>query len=100
MTTMTDAPTAERVVVYADGFGRWYARVDFTEPVGPHFMLHHQERLRAKARRAIRRQIVLRQSQPVPPVRLEVADDLFRHGTSPDHMNQWWSITYREKETN
>lgn len=97
MTTITSTPTAEQTVVYADGFGRWYARVDLPEPVGPDFMLRHQERLRAKARRAIRRQLSLRQEQPLPPIRVERVEDLLRRGTDPDHMNQWWSITYRER---
>lgn len=97
MTTATETPIAEQVVVYADGFGLWYARVDFTEPVGPVFLLQHHERLRAKARRAIRRQLSLRQEQPLPPIRVERVEDLLRRGTDPDHMNQWWSITYRER---
>lgn len=102
MSTITRTPHStianEHVVLYADGFGRWYARIDFTEPVTDVFLLEHHERLRAKARRAIRRQLSMRQTADLPPVPVEVTQDLFRQATAPDHMNLWWSITYAEKE--
>lgn len=86
------------VTTYADGHGRWYARLDLDSPVGPDWMERNIDSLRQKARRAIRTEIKARQADPVGTVRVEVAEDLWRHGQSPDHMNQWRSITYRERD--
>lgn len=90
--------TDTMVTTYADGKGRWYARVDFTDPVGPDWLERNINSIRQKARRAIRTEIKARQAAPPGLTRVEVAEDLWRHGQSPDHMNQWRSITYREKD--
>lgn len=90
--------TNTMVTTYADGTGRWYARVDFTSPVGPDWLERNIDSIRQKARRAIRTEIKARQAARPGLTRVEVAADLWRHGQSPDHMNQWWSITYREKD--
>ena len=52
------------VTTYADGKGRWYARVDFTNPVGPHWLERNIDSIRQKARRAIRTEIKARQAAP------------------------------------
>lgn len=71
-----DAMTDERVKVWADGFGRWHAEVSFPSPgYGPHHLDQHWSRIRAKARRAIRREILARENGPIKPVRIKVADN-------------------------
>lgn len=48
----------ETVTTWADGSGRWYARVDFPAPGYPWQRLEERaSRIRAKAQRAIRREI-------------------------------------------
>ena len=88
----------ETVTTYADGKGRWYARVDFAPGYTPDQIGRHIDRIRAKARRYIRAELTARQGAPLGPVRVEVTEDHWRHGQSPDHMNVWWSITYRERD--
>lgn len=88
----------ETVTTYADGYGRWYARVDFAPGYTPDQIERHINRIRAKARRYIRAELIARQGAPLGPVRVEVTEDHWRHGRSPDHMNVWWSITYRERD--
>ncbi len=52
----------ETVTTYADGFGRWHARVQFPEPgYGPQYLDANIDRIRAKARRAIRREMLARE---------------------------------------
>lgn len=49
----------ETVTTWADGFGRWHARV--TVPgADSAYLREHASRIRAKARRAIRREITVR----------------------------------------
>lgn len=83
----------ETVTTWADGFGRWHARVNFGGiGYGPAYLDQHIGRIRARARRAIRRELLARESDPIRPVRVEVvANDL-------DAMNVMRSITYAEKE--
>lgn len=96
----TTYKVSETVTTYADGFGRWYARVDFAPGYSPEMLDRHIDRIRAKARRHIRAEIIERTTGPIAPVRVEITDDLWRapYRNGPDHMNVWWSITYREKD--
>lgn len=82
----------ESVHTWADSFGVWHARVEFPSPgYGPDFLERNIDRIRAKARRAIRREIAGRERGPIGPVRVEVVrnDEL-------DHMNLMHGITYAE----
>lgn len=80
----------ETVNTWADGFGRWHASIIFGEPYGPAYLESQVDRIRAKARRAIRREIAARQGPGRFSVRVEVWHvDL-------DSLNRAWSITYRE----
>lgn len=51
----------EKVVTYADGSGRWFARVEF-DKAGPAWIAQNIDRIRAKARRAIKREIAAREA--------------------------------------
>lgn len=84
----------ETVTTWADGFGIWHARVDFPAPgYGPGFLDQHIDRIRAKARRAIRREILAREAGPIAPVRVHVsANDL-------DSANRMRSLTFAEVST-
>lgn len=81
----------ETVATWADGHGAWHARVTFPgRGYGPAHLDQHIDRIRAKARRAIRREILAREAGPVAPIRVHVAaHDL-------DSMNVMRSITYAE----
>jgi hypothetical protein len=83
----------ETVTTYANGFGIWHARVDFPSPgYGPGYLRAHGDRIRAKARRAIRREILARERDGITlrPVRVHVShNDL-------NHMNQMRSLTFAE----
>lgn len=81
----------ETVNTWADSYGRWNARVDFNSSVGPYWLDQNSSRIRAKARRAIRREIEARQGDTVARVRIEVSANRL------NHMNQMTSITYRER---
>lgn len=82
----------ETVTTWADGLGVWHARIDFPLPgYGPAYLDRHIDRIRAKARRAIRREIEVRQGAHPAPVRISVAANCL------DHMNVMRSITYRER---
>jgi hypothetical protein len=85
----------ETVKVYANGFGRWHARVTFPAPgYGPSHLDGEIDRIRARARRAIRRAVTERgESGPGWVCRVEVA------ATDQDSLNVTHSITYREKVT-
>lgn len=68
----------ECVRTYADSFGIWHARVIFPEPgYEPAYLAAHNKRIRAKARRAIRREVAQRQGEMKFTVRIHVkATDL------------------------
>lgn len=90
--SITSRPETERVHAWADGFGTWHARVAFPdEGYGPRYLDEHADRIRAKARRAIRCELQARQGAPLGTVRLEV------ESTELDHMNLMHSITYVER---
>lgn len=80
----------EKVVTYADGSGRWFARVEFDE-AGPQWLDQNIDRIRAKARRAIKREIAAREALSASwRCRIEVtAQDL-------NSLNQMTSITFGE----
>lgn len=82
----------ESVHTWADSFGRWHARVTFPGiGYGPQYLNGEIARIRAKARRAIRREIAARQGEQRFTVRVKVAaNDL-------DHMNVMRSITFAER---
>lgn len=81
----------ETVSTYADGLGIWHAKVSFPYPgYSPSYLAANIDRIRAKARRAIRREILQREAGPIGPIRIHVsANDL-------DHMNRMQSITFSE----
>lgn len=84
--------TGESVVTWADGFGTWHARVSFPSPgYGPAFIAAHIDRVRAKARRAIRRELVARY-QLSPAYRLSIKVE----ANALDHLNRTHSITFVE----
>lgn len=89
----------ETVHTWADAFGIWHARVTFPGGYGPSHLGANIDRIRAKARRAIRREIVEREGKWHDPnlrgyrcaVHV-VANDL-------DHMNLMHSITFAERNS-
>lgn len=85
------AAKREAVTAWADGFGVWHARVSFPYPgYGNTYLDANIDRIRAKARRAIRREILARERGPIGPVRVHVV------ANNLDHMNRMRSITYAE----
>ena len=82
---------SEIITTWADGFGNWHAKVTFPYPgYGPQYLESNIDRIRAKARRAIRREILARQNGAIKAVKVYVsANEL-------DHMNRMQSITYGE----
>lgn len=82
----------EIVTTHADARGNWHAKIIFPAPgYGPQYLAENSDRIRAKARRAIRAEIAARQAKPVGPVRVEVT------ANNVDHMNRMRSITYYAK---
>lgn len=82
----------ETVTTHTDGYGIWHARVSFPSPgYGPQFLAGNIDRIRAKARRAIRKEILARVNAPIGSVRVEVFT------TNLDSFNRMHSITYRER---
>lgn len=93
MIVNTQDRQTETVDTWANGFGVWHARVNFIEPgYGPQYLDSHIDRIRAKARRAIRRELLSRGAISRDwRVAVEVeSSDL-------DSMNVMHSITYVEK---
>lgn len=81
----------EVVTTWADGFGNWHAKVQFEPPgYGNTHLAANIDRIRAKARRAIRREILARERGPIRPVRVHVSEN------DLDHMNVMRSITFAE----
>lgn len=83
----------ERVITYANGYGIWHARIEFPAPgYGPAYLEASSDRIRAKARRAIRREVALREEVSRTWIcRLEISDN------DLDPQNVMRSITYRER---
>lgn len=83
----------ETVTTWANAFGRWHARVDFPAPgYGPGYLDGHVDRIRAKARRAIRREIGQREQLPRNYRVSVIVED-----NDLDHMNRMRSLTFAEK---
>jgi hypothetical protein len=83
----------ERVSTWADAFGVWHATVAFPLPgYGPTQLAREWSRIRAKARRAIRSEILARERGPIKPVRLSVVN------ANPDHMNMCPRVTFKEHQ--
>lgn len=89
-TVTIDAPEPrETVETWCDASGVWHARVTFPgRGYGPDYLGAQWDAIRAKARRAIRRQIGER---PGLVVRIYVKDN------NLDHMNCMRSVTFAER---
>lgn len=76
---------------WANGYGIWSCRVDFTKPLGN---TGEAERIKHNAvdaaKRRIRQEISERQGSQVPRLTYHVSDNKI------DHMNLMWSITITE----
>ncbi len=84
--------SVERVHTWADSFGVWHARVEFPGAgYGPTHLEGQITRIRAKARRAIRREVAARQGAQRFTVRVQVV------GNDLDHLNRMRSIEYAER---
>jgi hypothetical protein len=84
-----------KLEIWADGFGVWYARADFTEPgLGN---TGEAERVLFNARRgahwAIKNAVNLRQGQPMGKLKLEVIENK----TDLSGIGRLVSITWKEK---
>jgi hypothetical protein len=81
-----------KITTYADGFGDWHARVDFTGPMGNS---GDDERIvyaaMENAKRYIRNELKARQSAPLARTYYEVTENEI------DQFNYMWSITIGEK---
>lgn len=83
---------AECVTTWADGYGIWRARIDFPERVDAGFLEQHYGRIRTKARRAIREELLARQApMSLRPTRVYALPVVF------DEVDLTGSITYVEK---
>ncbi|KOV84748.1 hypothetical protein [Nocardia sp. NRRL S-836] len=60
MTGVKSASGVETVSTWADDFGRWHALVRFAEPLGRDALERNADRVRRRARRAIRRELAAR----------------------------------------
>lgn len=83
---------SELVTTWADSSGVWHCRIEFPSPgYGPGHLERHHDRIRAKARRAIRTELAQRENlDPGWRCRIEVSDN------DLDHMNVMRSLTFRE----
>lgn len=83
----------EIVSTWADGFGRWHARVQFPEPGYGRVQVEREaDRVRARARRAIRRELAAREKLgPGWKCRVQIVDAI----TGPGLVMR--SITYAER---
>jgi len=83
----------ETVHTWADAFGAWHARITFPAPgYGPAHLRGEIRRIRAKARRAIRREILARERGPIR-VRIEVT------ANDENSQGQMQSITFGERKS-
>lgn len=89
---MSTDHNSEVVTTWADDTGRWHARVTFPGIGYGDYLNGQIDRVRAKARRAIRREITARQGAPVGPVRVEVVGS-YQHPSALTTQH----ITYAER---
>lgn len=83
------------LTTWADGFGRWHARVSSAAGwgnAGVRDVERHLPAMRERARRAIRDEITQRQALPVGPIALVVADNV------QDAQGVFRSFTFAEAE--
>lgn len=85
--------SVETVTTWADGTGRWHARVQFPEPgYGRKKVEREADRVRARARRAIRRELAAREKlSPGWRCRVQIVDAI----VAPGLVTR--SITYAER---
>jgi len=80
-----------KITTWADGFGKWHGKATFSGPLGNS---GEAERIKyagvEAAKRAIRLEIVLRESMPVGRIKYEVKE------SDIDSLNRMWSITIME----
>lgn len=88
-----NAHSDEKTVTWADAHGRWHVRIELPSPgYGPAELKQWGERLRRKARRAVRREIEARGTVGAGwRCRIEVEE----RDLTPDDVTR--SITWREK---
>lgn len=85
----------EKTHVWADGFGRWHARIVFPRPgYTADELARHSPRLAAKARRAIRRELSARDLRPEHGHRVRVLS----HQDHPASDGRIRLRTYRERD--
>lgn len=85
----------EEVRVWADSFGRWCGSVE-TIGNSPVWYEGNIDRIRAKIRRAIVREIEARQGSKVENLRLKNDGVASWHNLNTGDW--WWRITYRETD--
>lgn len=86
----------ETVHTWCDAYGVWHARVTFPSPYGPQYLATQIDRIRAKARRAIRAEIVARTAPWHDPTLRAFRCRVHVSGSKLDSMNRMWDITYTE----
>jgi hypothetical protein len=85
-------PSPETVTVWANGYGRWHARITFPAAYGPAELAAARVRVRRKARRRIRQAITLRgECGPGWPCRVVLRD------CARDDDGRTHSVTYAER---
>lgn len=80
-----------KVHTFADGFGKWHAEIHFDEPVGNVWISRWIDNVRSLARKTIRKEIEMRQSDSDFTCRVEVIDNKL------NSLNQMSFIEYAEK---
>ena len=83
------------VTTWADGFGIWHAKVSDSigwGNAGKRDIARHWSNIRARARRAIRAEILAREAGPIEPVRLEVENT-----SDPTGTGVIFSVTFKER---
>lgn len=89
-----DNMNATTVTTWADGFGVWHAKV--SDPrgwgnAGERDISKHWASIRARARRAIRREILGREAGPIGPLHIEVETT-----SDPTGTGVIFAVTFRE----
>jgi hypothetical protein len=84
------------VTTWADNFGTWHAKV--SDPIGwgnagERNITRHIPNIRQRARRAIRREILARESGPIKPIEIEIEKT-----SDPTGTGVIFAITFRERQ--